>query len=51
MGMSVIVGFLAVHVALSLLVPQTLWAMLTGGPKLRAQGEPAPLDAREGAPS
>jgi len=33
-GMSVIVGFLVVHVALSLLVPQTLWAMLTGGPRL-----------------
>jgi thiosulfate reductase cytochrome b subunit len=33
-GMSVIVGFLVVHVALSLLVPKTLWAMLTGGPYL-----------------
>jgi thiosulfate reductase cytochrome b subunit len=33
-GMSVIVGFLAVHVALSLLVPKTLWAMLSGGPRL-----------------
>ncbi len=33
-GMSVIVGFLVVHVALALLVPQTLWAMLTGGPRL-----------------
>jgi thiosulfate reductase cytochrome b subunit len=35
-GMSVIVGFLIVHVALSLLVPRTLWAMLSGGPRLRA---------------
>jgi thiosulfate reductase cytochrome b subunit len=35
MGMCVIVGFLIVHVALSLLVPQTLWAMLSGGPRLR----------------
>ncbi len=34
-GMSVIVGFLVVHVALSLLVPSTLWAMLTGGPRLK----------------
>ena len=34
LGMTVIVGFLAVHVALSLLVPSTLWAMLTGGPRL-----------------
>ncbi len=33
-GMAVIVGFLVVHVALALLVPQTLWAMLTGGPRL-----------------
>ena len=32
LGMSVLVGFLVVHVALSLLVPSTLWAMLTGGP-------------------
>ena len=37
-GMAVIVGFLVVHVALSLLVPQTLWAMLTGGPRLPARG-------------
>lgn len=37
-GMAVIVGFLAVHVALSLLVPQTLWAMLAGGPRLPARG-------------
>jgi thiosulfate reductase cytochrome b subunit len=33
-GMAVIVGFLAVHVALALLVPSTLWAMLTGGPRI-----------------
>ena len=36
MGMSVIVGFLVVHVALALLVPQTLKAMLTGGPRIAA---------------
>ena len=30
--MSAIVGFLLVHVALALLVPQSLVAMLTGGP-------------------
>ena len=35
-GMAVIVGFLVVHVALSLLVPRTLWAMLTGGPRIDA---------------
>ena len=36
LGMAVIVGFLVVHVALAVLVPSTLWAMLTGGPRLRA---------------
>ena len=40
-GMAVIVGFLAVHVALALLVPSTLWAMVTGGPSLRARGREA----------
>ncbi len=34
LGMAVIVGFLAVHVALALLVPRTLLAMLTGGPSV-----------------
>ena len=33
-GMAVIVGFLVVHVALALLVPRTMLAMLTGGPRL-----------------
>ncbi|MGU3661627.1 MULTISPECIES: cytochrome b/b6 domain-containing protein [unclassified Methylobacterium] len=31
-GMAVLAGFLAIHVVLALLVPRTLWAMLTGGP-------------------
>jgi thiosulfate reductase cytochrome b subunit len=39
-GMAVIVGFLVVHVALSLLVPKTLWAMLSGGPRLHPPGQP-----------
>ena len=34
LGMAVIVGFMLVHVALALLVPKTLWAMLGGGPRL-----------------
>lgn len=34
LGMATIVGFLAIHVALALLVPQTLKAMLTGGPRV-----------------
>ncbi|BAQ49917.1 cytochrome b/b6 domain-containing protein [Methylobacterium sp. EM32] len=33
-GMGVLAGFLLVHVALALLVPRTLRAMLTGGPVL-----------------
>ena len=37
LGMAVIVGFVVVHVALAVLVPQTLWAMLTGGPRLAAR--------------
>ena len=32
-GMSILVGFLLVHVALSLLVPRTLLAMVAGGPR------------------
>jgi thiosulfate reductase cytochrome b subunit len=43
LGMVVITGFLAVHVALSLLVPSTLWAMITGGP--RRAGAAAPAEA------
>jgi len=35
-GMALIVGFLLVHVALALLVPQTLVAMLKGGPLVEA---------------
>jgi thiosulfate reductase cytochrome b subunit len=31
-GMAAVVGFLVVHVALALLVPKTIKAMLTGGP-------------------
>lgn len=34
LGMAVIVGFVIVHVALALLVPRTILAMLTGGPRL-----------------
>jgi thiosulfate reductase cytochrome b subunit len=37
-GMGVIVGFLVVHVALALLVPKTLWAMLAGGPRFGPRG-------------
>jgi len=43
-GMSVIFGFLLLHVALALLVPRTLWAMLSGGPLV------APKRPTQGAP-
>ncbi len=46
-GMSVLVGFLLVHVALALLVPQTLWAMLSGGPRLGRPAPEEPTVARE----
>lgn len=38
LGMAGIVGFLVVHVALALLVPRTLWAMLAGGPRVLPRG-------------
>lgn len=34
LGMGAIVGFVLIHVALALLVPQTLIGMITGGPKV-----------------
>jgi thiosulfate reductase cytochrome b subunit len=36
-GMAAIVGFLVIHVALALLVPRTLVAMIGGGPRLPAR--------------
>ena len=48
--MAAIVGFLLVHVALALLVPQSLVAMLTGGPVVRDDGTTV-ADAAANAPS
>jgi thiosulfate reductase cytochrome b subunit len=39
-GMVVIVGFLVVHVALALLVPKTIGAMITGGPAVDDSSDP-----------
>ncbi len=39
-GMAAIVGFLLVHVALALIVPQTIVAMLRGGPRVPKQEAP-----------
>jgi thiosulfate reductase cytochrome b subunit len=46
--MTAIVGFLAVHIALALLVPQTILAMLTGGPVVKsdAAADAKPTPAR-----
>ena len=45
-GMVAIVGFLLMHVALALIVPQTLVAMLMGGPQVpKDLPEPGPLEA------
>lgn len=44
LGMSAIVLFLLIHVALALLVPRTLGAMLTGGPPVN-DGSAEPSDA------
>ena len=46
-GMAIIFGFLLVHVALALLVPQTLWAMLTGGPRVGPSGHGKPVTVPE----
>jgi len=45
LGMAAIVGFLVIHVALALIVPRTIGAMITGGPKV----DP-PVDADAKAP-
>jgi thiosulfate reductase cytochrome b subunit len=47
-GMAVIVGFLIVHVALALLVPKTLWAMVAGGPRHAVRGQAQESQARQG---
>lgn len=45
LGMAAIVLFLVVHVALALLVPRTLAAMVTGGPEVDAASRQAPPEA------
>jgi thiosulfate reductase cytochrome b subunit len=40
-GMTAIVVFLIIHVALALLVPKTIGAMVTGGPRVNDRLEPA----------
>ncbi|MET0568139.1 MAG: cytochrome b/b6 domain-containing protein [Hyphomicrobiaceae bacterium] len=45
MGMVAIVGFVLVHVALALIVPQTLLAMLKGGPQVPKDPPEATMEA------
>jgi thiosulfate reductase cytochrome b subunit len=45
-GMAAIVGFLVVHVALALLVPRTIGAMVTGGPRVPEPRKPPPSAPR-----
>ena len=47
-GMAVIFGFLMVHLALALLVPKTLWAMIAGGPRVIANGHARAHDVMQG---
>jgi len=51
LGMAAIVGFLLIHVALALMVPKTIGAMITGGPPVDPSGassaEPSPPHAAE----
>jgi thiosulfate reductase cytochrome b subunit len=44
-GMVAIVGFVLVHVALALIVPQTLVAMLKGGPQVPEDPPQSAVDA------
>lgn len=48
LGMAAIVGFLVIHVALALIVPRTIGAMITGGPEVDPAVDPgskAPVTA------
>jgi thiosulfate reductase cytochrome b subunit len=45
LGMTAIVGFLVIHVALALLVPKTIGAMITGGPRVDSAADETPADA------
>lgn len=47
-GMAVIVGFLIVHVALALLVPKTLWAMVAGGPRVTPNNQAQTHHSQQG---
>jgi thiosulfate reductase cytochrome b subunit len=52
-GMAAIIGFVLVHVALALLVPQTLIGMLTGGPDVSRESrlQSGPADAAPHEPA
>jgi thiosulfate reductase cytochrome b subunit len=45
LGMAAIVAFIVIHVALALLVPKTIGAMLTGGPRVDATPDKGAMPA------
>jgi thiosulfate reductase cytochrome b subunit len=49
LGMALIVAFLIIHVALALIVPKTIGAMITGGPSADPETQKAPPEAVPGA--
>ena len=49
-GMVAIVGFVLVHVALALIVPETLLAMLRGGPRVPKDAAPTTGATADGSP-
>jgi len=50
LGMAAIVGFLLVHVALAFIVPQTIVAMIFGGPQVSTSPEALEPDAKSSDP-
>ena len=51
LGMAAIVAFIIVHVALALIVPKTLGAMITGGPEVEPVAEPPAIAGMPSEPA
>ncbi len=50
-GMAAIVGFIVIHVLLALIVPKTIGAMITGGPRVDPQPDKTPRNAHPPEPA
>ena len=50
-GMAAIVGFIVTHVLLALIVPKTIGAMITGGPRVDPQPDKTPRNAHPPEPA